>query len=89
MPGTPAEICDEDTDGDGFPDSEDNCPGAANDQSDVNGDGIGDPCQPGDSDSDGWDDDEEAVALLEMLLVEEARAAPLFLESKTCFLAGN
>ena len=56
VPGTPAEVCDEDTDGDGFPDSEDNCPGTANDQSDVNGDGIGDLCQPDDSDSDGWPD---------------------------------
>ena len=59
VPGTPAEICDPDTDGDGFPDSQDNCPDIPNDQSDVNLDSIGDACQPGDSDADGWPDGED------------------------------
>jgi Thrombospondin type 3 repeat/PKD domain/Cadherin-like domain len=42
-----------DTDGDGVPDSTDNCPGAANaDQADADGDGLGDACDP-DTDGDG------------------------------------
>ena len=42
-----------DTDGDGVPDSSDNCPGAANaDQADADGDGLGDACDP-DTDGDG------------------------------------
>jgi hypothetical protein len=36
-----------DTDGDGIPDSHDNCPNTFNpDQADADGDGIGDVCQP-------------------------------------------
>jgi hypothetical protein len=54
VPGIPGEICVVDTDEDGFPDEEDNCPDVPNDQSDVNGDGIGDACQPDDADGDGW-----------------------------------
>jgi Ca2+-binding RTX toxin-like protein len=45
-----------DGDGDGVPDSEDNCPGVANpDQADADGDGIGDVCDttPGGPDDDG------------------------------------
>lgn len=44
-----------DTDGDGVPDSEDNCPNTANtNQVDTDGDGIGDACDPlTDSDGDG------------------------------------
>ncbi len=60
VPGTAGEICDEDSDGDGWPDSSDNCVDVANgDQSDVNGDGIGDACQTDDSDGDGWPDGED------------------------------
>jgi len=48
--------CD-DTDGDGLPDSADNCPTVANPgQSDVDGDGLGDACDPGDFDLDGFTD---------------------------------
>lgn len=55
VPGTPAEICDPDSDGDGWPDSQDNCPAVANgSQGDVNEDGVGDACQPDDADGDGW-----------------------------------
>jgi hypothetical protein len=44
-----------DTDGDGVPDSVDNCPTTKNaDQKDFNGDGKGDACQ--DSDGDGFSD---------------------------------
>ena len=42
-----------DTDGDGVPDSIDNCPGVWNpDQADMDGNGIGDACDP-DIDGDG------------------------------------
>ncbi len=45
----------DDLDEDGVSDESDNCPSVVNaDQSDVNGDGIGDACQPNDSDGDGW-----------------------------------
>jgi hypothetical protein len=59
VPGLPAEQCETDTDMDGFPDETDNCPTIANDQSDVNSDGIGDACQPNDPDGDGWPDLED------------------------------
>jgi hypothetical protein len=46
-------LCTIDTDGDGFPDIEDNCPLVSNpDQWDTDGDGIGDACDP-DIDGDG------------------------------------
>ncbi len=47
-----------DSDGDGVPDDDDNCPAIANpDQSDVNGNGIGDVCDTGsDTDNDGLSD---------------------------------
>ena len=46
-----------DGDGDGVPDLFDNCPTASNaDQSDIDGDGIGDPCSGGDADGDGLSD---------------------------------
>lgn len=46
-----------DADGDGFCESSDNCPTVANsNQSDVDGDGIGDSCEP-DDDGDGITDD--------------------------------
>jgi hypothetical protein len=60
VPGVIVEACENDTDSDGFTDAEDNCPNTSNDQSDVNGDGIGDACQPDDSDADGWPDLEDS-----------------------------
>ncbi len=41
-----------DADGDGVADQFDNCPGVANDQADLDGDGLGDLCD-GDADGDG------------------------------------
>ena len=42
-------------DGDGYPNTCDNCELIRNEtQSDVNGDGYGDACQPDDLDQDGW-----------------------------------
>ncbi len=50
----------DDVDGDGVECDEDNCPLDFNDdQADINGDGIGDVCQPNNSDTDGWPDDED------------------------------
>ena len=47
-----------DTDGDGFADKDDNCPGAQNAaQTDTDADGIGDACEQFDSDKDGINDD--------------------------------
>jgi len=50
-----------DTDGDGIPDSADNCPGVANStQTDTDGDGQGDACDAED-DGDGFSDIDEAA----------------------------
>ena len=54
----PAEV---DTDGDGIPDADDNCPDTVNPtQDDFNDDGVGDECQ--DSDGDGLLDATELVS---------------------------
>ena len=48
-----------DTDGDGVPDSEDNCPDVSNpgqEDADSPEDGIGDACDDGDADGDGFSD---------------------------------
>ncbi len=54
----PDDFCVTDSDGDGVPDDEDNCPAIANSgQSDVNNNGIGDVCDAeSDSDNDGFVD---------------------------------
>src|SRR3989338_7658852 len=45
----------QDIDGDGIPNRQDNCPQVANaDQTDANGNGIGDVCDDADLDYDGW-----------------------------------
>ena len=48
-------ISEPDTDGDGIPDGDDNCPIANPDVADADGDGIGDVCDP-DDDNDNVDD---------------------------------
>ena len=59
----PATVAPPDADGDGVPDSSDNCPNNINpNQSDVDGDGIGDTCDPvdnRDADSDGALDNDD------------------------------
>lgn len=51
-----------DTDGDGVPDDDDNCPNIANaDQADFDGDGLGDACDP-DIDGDGVDNEFDQCA---------------------------
>lgn len=52
-----AEVADDDDDGDGVAEDVDNCPGVANDQADLDGDGDGDAC---DDDADG--DEVDAAA---------------------------
>jgi len=72
-----------DSDGDGVPDDEDNCPGIANDQTDTDGDGTGDACDPeicdngddddGDGDTDCADDNcagQQVDALIESCTAE-------------------
>ncbi len=50
-----------DRDEDGVPNSEDNCPDTENpEQTDSDGDGFGDACEP-DSDGDGWGDDSDCA----------------------------
>ena len=51
----------QDSDNDGIPDNQDNCPNTYNpDQADSDGDGVGDACDTGqDSDGDGVPDDED------------------------------
>src|SRR3989338_4964225 len=45
----------QDIDGDGIPNRQDNCPKVANpDQTDANGNGVGDVCDDADLDADGW-----------------------------------
>ena len=53
-----------DTDGDTIPDSADNCPAVANaDQTDTDGDGLGDPCDT-DDDADGVPDSTDSCTLI-------------------------
>jgi hypothetical protein len=53
-----------DADGDGVPDSSDNCPSTPNaGQSNVDGDALGDACDP-DADNDGFDNVAEGGAPL-------------------------
>lgn len=68
-----------DADGDGVPDSSDNCPSAANPgQADFDGDGLGDACDPDDNDTvnDGDDafpfDQTQAVLALQAIMVHLA-----------------
>ncbi len=59
VPATPTVACVSDSDGDGVPDDEDNCPDDANpDQADADEDGLGDVCDP-DDDNDGVPDDDD------------------------------
>lgn len=56
----PIEMNEPDSDNDGVPDDEDNCPNTANaNQQDSDSDGIGDACENQDSDNDGVSDNED------------------------------
>jgi hypothetical protein len=53
-----------DTDEDGIPDRDDNCPATANpDQADTDGNGIGDACQCGDVNGDGFTNVSDALGI--------------------------
>jgi hypothetical protein len=56
-------IVGDDSDGDGIPDADDNCPDDTNnDQTDTDGDGLGDACDP-DDDGDGVSDEQDDYPL--------------------------
>ena len=60
--GLSADPCSADTDSDGVHDPIDNCPVVANPtQTDVDGDSLGDACDPGDFDGDGLSDAAEVL----------------------------
>lgn len=62
-PDHPSDPFNPDTDGDGVIDGEDNCPATPNaDQSDIDGDGIGDACDP-DADNDGFLNEDDPAPL--------------------------
>jgi hypothetical protein len=59
---TVPDACDSDLDGDGFDNGVDNCPNIYNPtQSDIDGDGKGDPCDTYDADGDGYKNDLETL----------------------------
>jgi hypothetical protein len=84
----------EDTDGDGVPNDQDNCPSRANaDQLDTGGlgfsslpDGIGDVCQCGDVTGEGQVNDTDATFIRRRAL---GLSAPLFLVPDNCDVTGE
>lgn len=84
----------EDSDSDGVPDSQDNCPFVSNaDQADSGGlgfgntpDGIGNACQCGDVTGEGQANDTDAVFIKRQAL---GLAAPLFLVPDNCDVNGD
>ena len=59
---TVPDACDSDLDGDGWDNGVDNCPNIANPtQSDIDSDGLGDPCDTYDADGDDYKNDTETL----------------------------
>jgi hypothetical protein len=79
-----------DSDDDGIDDAVDNCRLLANaDQSDLNGNGLGDVCEANDSDADGWPDFEDNCAAVANPWQEDADGDGVGDACDNCLITAN